>query len=169
MTNLQEIFLSELKDLFSAESQLLKALPKMAKAAQSPELAKAFEEHLTQTEGHKKRLEQISEILGEKLTGETCDAMKGLCEEGDGIIKDFDKSTSRDVALIAAAQRVEHYEMAAYGCTREIAKVLGHQDIMKLLDETLQEEGDTDKLLTKIAVSEVLPAALSDSKVPAKK
>lgn len=167
MTTIQEVFLSELKDLHSAESQLIKALPKMAKAAKAPELAKAFENHLVETQNHKERLVQIGEILGEKLTGETCDAMKGLVEEADGLIEEFEKSFSRDAALIAGAQRVEHYEIAAYGCTREMAKVLGHEDIVALLDATLQEEGDTDKLLTEVAVSTVLPAALSDSGVEA--
>jgi ferritin-like metal-binding protein YciE len=169
MTTIQEIFLHELKDLHSAESQMLKALPKLAKAAKSPELAKAFEDHLTETEGHKKRLDKIAEILGQKLTGETCDAMKGLVEEGNGIISEFDKSVSRDAALIAAAQRVEHYEIAAYGCAREMAKVLGHSDVAKLLDETLKEEGQADKALTKVAVSNILPAALEESKTPATK
>lgn len=169
MTNIQEVFLHELKDLFSAESQMLKALPKLAAAAKSPELAKAFENHLAETKVQKERLEKISELIGEKLTGETCDAMKGLVAEGEGIIDEFDKSFSRDAALIAVAQRVEHYEIAAYGCTREMAQVLGHKEIAKLLDTTIKEEGAADKLLTQVAVTNVLPSALSDSKITAKK
>jgi ferritin-like metal-binding protein YciE len=168
MTTIQEVFLHELKDLFSAESQLLKALPKLARAAKSPELAKAFEDHLAETEIQKGRLDKIAELVGEKLSGEACAAMKGLIEESNGIISEFEKSFSRDAALIAGAQRVEHYEIAAYGCTREIAEVLGHKEIAKLLDETIKEEGQADKLLTKVAVSTVLPAALEDSKVVAK-
>lgn len=169
MTTIQEVFLHELKDLYSAESQMIKALPKLAKAAKSPELAKAFEEHLKETEKQREQLTKIGEILGKKLTGETCDAMKGLVEEGEGIMKEFDESFARDAALIAVAQRVEHYEIAAYGCTEEMAKVLGHKDVAKILNEIQQQEGDADKLLTKIAVKNVLPEALTESKVPAGK
>lgn len=169
MTTIGEVFTHELKDLFSAETQLIKALPKMAKAAKSPELAKAFEDHLKETEKQKERLTQIGEILGEKLTGETCDAMKGLIEEGEGVIKDFEPSFARDAALIAVAQRVEHYEIAAYGCAEEMAKVLGHKEVVKILNEIQQEEGDADKLLTKVAVKNVLPEALKESKTPVAK
>lgn len=162
MTTLSEIFIHELKDIFSAESQLIKALPKMAKASATPELAEAFTTHLEQTKVQRDRLQQIGEILEEKLTGETCKAMQGLIEEGEGIVEDFDESAARDAALVAAAQRVEHYEISAYGSALALAKALGHEDVVALLEQTLQEEADTDKLLTQICESTVVPAALED-------
>jgi ferritin-like metal-binding protein YciE len=162
MTTLPEILEHELKDLFSAESQLIKALPKLQKASNTPELAEAFENHLMQTKEQKKRLQEIEKILSTKLTGHTCKAMQGLIEEGEEIVEEFDPSPARDAALIAAAQRVEHYEISAYGSARALAQALGHQEIAELLNITLQEEGDTDHLLTQIAESSVVPASLKE-------
>jgi ferritin-like metal-binding protein YciE len=155
LNNLNDLLIDQLKDLYNAESQLTKALPKMVKAAKNPELRKAFETHLAQTEEHVSRLEQVFESLGEKVKSKTCLAMKGLIEEGAEAIKEDAEPSVKDAALIAAAQRVEHYEIAAYGTVRRYAEQLGKKEAANLLDKTLQEEGDTDKLLTKIAESHV--------------
>ena len=163
MDSLEELFVDELKDIFNAENQLVKALPKLAKKAVSPTLKKAFTDHLKQTEGHVKRLEKIGQALGEKLTGKKCAAMEGLVEEGAEILEEDGQSAVIDAALIGAAQRVEHYEMAAYGTVRAMAETLGHDDAVQLLQETLDEEGAADKLLTQIATEEVLSAARSES------
>ncbi len=146
----------ELKDLFSAENQLLKALPKMAKKATAPSLKAAFTSHLKETEGHVTRLETIGETLGIKLSGKTCKAMQGLAEEGKEVLEEDGEPSLIDAALIGAAQRVEHYEMAAYGVTRAMAHSLGQTKIAALLQQTLNEEGAADKKLTKIAEDEVL-------------
>lgn len=151
MDSLKDLYVDELKDLYNAENQLLKALPKMARKASSPELKRAFEDHLTQTEGHVDRLERIFKGLGEKPTGKTCKAMKGLVEEGKEIIEEDGDGSVLDAALIGAAQRVEHYEIAGYGVVRTFASLLGEEDAMGLLQRTLNEEGETDKKLTKIA------------------
>lgn len=161
MDDLNELLEDELKDLFSAENQLVKALPKMAKKASSPKLQKAFSDHLKQTEGHVDRLQRIGEMLGIKLTGKKCHAMEGLVEEGKEVIAEDGKSVVIDAALIGAAQRVEHYEIAAYGTVRAIAQTLGHEKVVKLLQATLDEEGAADKLLTDISEGEILPAAES--------
>ena len=161
MTTLPEVLEHELKDLFSAESQLIKALPKMQKAATTPELAQAFETHLAQTKEQRARLQEVGKLLDINLGGHTCKAMQGLIEEGQEIVEEFDPSPARDAALIAAAQRVEHYEISAYGCARALAKALGHAEVAALLDTTLQEEGDTDKLLTDISLNNVVPASLN--------
>ena len=153
MDSLKDLYIEELKDLYNAENQLLKALPKMAKKASAPELKKAFQDHLAQTEGHVNRLEKIFKGLGEKATGKTCKAMKGLVEEGKEIIEEDGDGSVLDAALIGAAQRVEHYEMAGYGVVRTFAMLLGEQDAMGLLQRTLNEEGETDKRLTKLAES----------------
>lgn len=158
--NLSELFLHEIIDLYDAEHQITKALPKMKKAASSADLQTAFQEHLGQTEGHIKRLEQVFEIIGKKPKRETCQAMKGLVAEGDDIIKENPDSNALDAALIAAAQRVEHYEMAGYGTVRTYAQLLGHEDAADLLQQTLDEEGDTDKKLTKLS-QELNPEAIS--------
>lgn len=155
LNDLNDLLIDQLRDIYNAESQLTKALPKMAKAATNPELREAFETHLKQTEEHVNRLEQVFESLGEKAKGKTCAAMKGLVEEGAEAIKEDAEANVKDAALIAAAQRVEHYEIAAYGTVRTYAQQLGHKAAAALLDKTLQEEGDTDKLLTKIAESHV--------------
>lgn len=155
LNNLEDLLLHELKDLYSAETQLVKALPKMAKAASHEDLKAAFEEHLEQTEGHVERLNEISEILGKKLTGHTCKAMKGLVEEGaDLISEDADRSV-RDAGLIGAAQRVEHYEIAGYGTARCLAEQLGHDEIAELLEQTLEEEKQTDENLSELATSSI--------------
>ena len=121
---MQELLIDELKDLYSAEKQIVRALPKLAKAATSPDLKQALTNHLKETEGQVTRLEQIAEIVSKKLTGKTCVGMKGVLEEGSEVLEDTDKGTVRDAAMIAAAQRVEHYEMAGYGSAREFAKML---------------------------------------------
>jgi ferritin-like metal-binding protein YciE len=153
MDSLKDLYIDELKDLYNAENQLLKALPKMAKKASAPELKRAFQEHVTQTEGHVNRLEKILKGLGEKPTGKTCKAMKGLVEEGKEIIEEEGDDAVLDAALIGAAQKVEHYEIAGYGVARTFASLLGEEDAMESLQRTLNEEGETDKKLTQIAES----------------
>ena len=155
LNNLEDLLVDQLKDLYNAESQLTKALPKMAKAASSPDLKRAFENHLSQTEEHVNRLERVFEGLGHRAKGKTCYAMKGLIEEGSEAIKEDATPNVKDAALIAAAQRVEHYEMAGYGTVRTFAKLLGHSDTVTLLQKTLDEEGAADKLLTKIAETSI--------------
>jgi ferritin-like metal-binding protein YciE len=151
LSSLEDLFVDELKDLYSAENQLLKAIPKMAKAATSKELKAGFEKHLTQTEGHVERLEQIFADLDASPKGKKCKAMEGLVEEGAEVIAEDAEPEVKDAALIAAAQRVEHYEMAGYGCVRTYAKLLGNDDAVRLLQQTLDEEAETDKTLTKLA------------------
>src|ERR1700689_2344455 len=149
---LKELYLDELKDLYDAENQLVKALPKMAKAATSEDLRSGFEEHLEQTKGHVKRLEQIFTQMGEKPTGKKCKGMEGLVEEGKEMIEEEElEGEALDAGLISSAQRVEHYEIAAYGCVRTYAKLLGETDAAELLEQTLNEEKETDKKLTKLA------------------
>ena len=148
---LQELLIDELKDLYSAEKQIVRALPKLAKAASSPDLQQALLNHLEETKGQVSRLEQIAEIVGKKLTGKTCVGMKGVLEEGSEVLEDTDKGIIRDAALISASQRVEHYEMAGYGSAREFAKLLGLSDVARLLDETLAEEKNADKKLSAIS------------------
>lgn len=148
---MQELLVDELKDLYSAEKQIVRALPKVAKAASTPELREALLSHLEETKGHVARLEQMSEILGKKLTGKTCAGMKGVLDEGSEVLEETDKGTVRDAALIAACQRVEHYEMAGYGSVREFAKSLGYDEVASLLDETLAEEKSADKKLSGIS------------------
>jgi ferritin-like metal-binding protein YciE len=148
---LQELYVDELKDLYSAETQLVKALPKMAKAANSDELRQGFEEHLEQTRGHVKRLEEIFESLGESPKGKKCAGMEGLVKEGSEIMDEDFEGAVMDAALIGAAQRVEHYEIAAYGTAREFANLLGHSEHSSLLEQTLNEEKETDEKLTELA------------------
>ncbi len=149
---LKEFFIDELKDIYWAEKHLVKTLPKMKKAATSSELQKAFETHLEQTETHVTRLEQVFEMLGEKAVAKKCEAMAGITEEGEGIISETEKGTAtRDVGLIFAGQKVEHYEIATYGGLAQLAKTLGLQQASEILGTTLGEEKDTDQLLTKIA------------------
>lgn len=161
LETLEDLFVEQLKDLYNAENQLTKALPKMAKAATSPELKKAFQMHLAQTEEHVNRLEQVFEALGEKAKGKVCHAMKGLIEEGSEAIKEDADPAVKDAALIAAAQRVEHYEMAGYGTVRTFAESLGHEGAVKLLQKTLDEEGECNKLLTRIAETNVNEMAMA--------
>ena len=149
--SLNELYVDELKDLFSAENQLVKALPKMAKAASSEELRQGFEDHLEQTKGHVARLEQIFESIGESAKGKKCLGMEGLVKEGAEIMdEDFD-SDVMDAALISAAQRVEHYEIAAYGTVRDYAELLNQREQASLLQETLDEEKETDRRLTELS------------------
>ena len=153
MELLQELLTEELKDLLHAENQLVKALPKMAKAAKDPDLKSAFEDHLEETKGHVERLKQAFEMLEEKPRAKPCKGMAGLIEEGQEVItegKEMEEAPA-DLALIGAAQRVEHYEIAAYGTARAIAEQMERQDIVKLLSQTLAEEEKADKLLTQIA------------------
>lgn len=153
MPELQEFLVDELKDLLSAESQLVKTLPKMAKAAHNPKLKAAFVKHAEETQGHIERLKQIFEILGEAARAKTCKAMQGLVAEGLEMLeegKEKDESIS-DLGLVAAAQKVEHYEMASYGTARRIAEQLGNKKVAKLLQLTLKEEEKTDELLTKLS------------------
>jgi ferritin-like metal-binding protein YciE len=149
-----------LKDVYNAEKQLTKALPKMAKAASAPSLRTAFQDHLAQTKEHVARLEAVFKELGEKPGGKTCAAMEGLVKEGSEIIEEDPAPEVLDAGLIAAAQRVEHYEMAAYGTLKSFAKILGHTKAVKLLQATLQEEEKADQLLSEIAEGEVNPNAI---------
>ena len=149
--NLREMFVDELKDLYSAENQLLKALPKMAKAATAKDLRAAFEAHLAETKGHVERLEEVCAELDISPKGKKCKAMEGLVTEGAEWIEEDAEPDVMDAGLIAAAQRVEHYEMAGYGCVRTYAQLLGESKVAKLLQKTLDEEGACDKKLTQIA------------------
>jgi ferritin-like metal-binding protein YciE len=148
---LRELYIDELKDLYSAENQLTKALPKMAKSAAAEELSQAFEQHLEQTRGHVERLQQIFDALEEKPTGKKCLGMEGLIKEGTEILSEDYEDEVMDAALISAAQRVEHYEIAAYGTIRAYAKLLGESEHVSLIEQTLQEEKETDQKLTELA------------------
>jgi ferritin-like metal-binding protein YciE len=159
MDSLQELLVDELKDLYSAENQLLKALPKMAKKASSEQLKEAFTGHLKETEGHVKRLQQIGKLLEIDLGGKKCHAMQGLVEEGSEVLEEDGPDAVIDAALIGAARRVEHYEMAAYCATRGMAEQLGNDQVAKLLEETVNEEEAADEKLKAIAQDEVLPQA----------
>ena len=152
---LQELLVEELKDLYSAEAQLLKAMPKMVKKAQHPQLKKAFETHLRETEGQVKRLDQVFEILGEKAKGKKCLAMEGLINEAKEHMSEDMEEDVMDAALIGMAQKIEHYEIAGYGTARTYAKQLGNKEVQRLLQQTLDEEGKTDKLLTQLAESSI--------------
>ena len=151
VASIEELFINELKDIYSAEKQITKALPKMAKASTSPALRTAFESHLKETLGQIERLDQIFETLGKSPKGKVCHGMQGVIEEGAEVLEDTDKGNVRDAALISAAQRVEHYEMAAYGCVREYANLLGQKDAARLLEKTLEEEKAADEKLGAIA------------------
>jgi ferritin-like metal-binding protein YciE len=149
--SLKELYIDELRDLHNAENQLVKALPKMAKASSSDELREGFEEHLEQTRGHVERLEQIFERLNEKPRGKKCLGMEGLVREGAEIMGEDFEDEAMDAAIISAAQRVEHYEIAAYGTVRDFAQILGYDEDASLLQETLDEEKETDRKLTELA------------------
>lgn len=151
MNDLRDLYLHELTDLYSAESQLIKALPKMAKAASSDELRMAFQNHLEETENQVRRLDQIFEKIGQKPKRMKCKGMEGLLEEGKELMEEDASPEVMDAGLIAAAQRVEHYEIAGYGCARTYARMLGDQEAARLLQETLDEEGAADKKLTDLA------------------
>ena len=150
--SLRELFVEELRDLYDAENQLIKALPKMAAASSSPELREAFEEHLEQTRNQATRLEKIFAGMGEKPKGEKCKGMEGLVKEGSDLLKEDDMDPEvKDAAIIGAAQRVEHYEIAGYGTVRTFAELLGEDEATSLLEETLEEEKETDQKLTELA------------------
>jgi ferritin-like metal-binding protein YciE len=157
--SLQELYIDELRDLYNAETQLVKALPKMAKAASNDQLRKAFEEHLSQTEEHVSRLEQIFEELERKPSGKKCLGMEGLVKEGSETMKEDYADALKDVAIIGAAQRVEHYEMAGYGTVRALAKLLGETDHVSLLEQTLEEEKQADQKLNQLS-QEINPQAV---------
>ncbi|HAD85281.1 MAG TPA: hypothetical protein DCG71_10635 [Brevundimonas sp.] len=157
---LQTLFHDTLRDIYYAERKILKSLPKMARAAQSPELKAAFEKHREQTEGQIERLQQVFEIIGKPARGKTCDAIEGILAEGDEITEEYKDTAALDAGLLAAAQAVEHYEITRYGTLKRWAQVMGLKDAVKLLDETLQEESQTDEDLTAIADSAVNAEAL---------
>jgi ferritin-like metal-binding protein YciE len=159
---LKHLYVEELKDLYSAENQMVKALPKMIKAATSEDLRAGFEEHLEQTKGHVSRLEEIFKALGESPKGKKCKGMEGLIKEGGEMIEEDPSPEELDAGLISAAQRVEHYEIAGYGCVSTYAKLLGEDEAESLLRETLEEEKKTDSKLTELAESINLEAAGSD-------
>ncbi len=168
LDSLDKVLEDELKDLYSAENQLLKALPKMAKKASTPSLKEAFTSHLEETKGQVERLQKVGTILDIKLTGKVCKAMQGLVEEGKEVLEeDSDNKALIDVLLIGAAQRVEHYEIAGYGTARAIAEKLGQREVAQLLQETLDEESAADEKLTAISEGEVLAAAYRPSTSPA--
>lgn len=160
--SLQKLFVEELRDLYSAENQLLKALPKMAKSASSDELKQAFEDHLEETKEHVARLDEIFQGLDESPKGKTCKAMKGLVEEGCEILEEEGEESVLDAGIIAAAQKVEHYEIASYGTVRTWARLLGEDEAAELLQQTLDEEGEANKRLTELAEEIVNLEALSE-------
>ena len=165
LDTLENLYISELRDLYSAENQLLKALPKMAKGASSPELKNAFEQHLEQTKGHVERLEQLFEQLDENPKGKTCQAMKGLIEEGSEILKEEGEDSVLDAGMIVAAQKVEHYEIASYGSVRTFANLLGQDEAARLLQSTLDEESETNEILNRLAETVVNPEAVTETEL----
>jgi ferritin-like metal-binding protein YciE len=152
---LEDLFVETLKDIYYAEKQILKALPKMAREAKSPELKQAFETHRTETEGHVDRLQQVFELVDKPARGKTCDAILGIVEEGKEVMEEFANSPALDAGLLSSAQAVEHYEIARYGTLKTWAGQLGLKEAVKLLDQTLQEEIKTDKLLSQLATQQV--------------
>lgn len=151
VSSLKELFVEELKDVYDAENQIVKALPKLAKATSTPELRKAFEDHLEQTKGHVRRLEQIFEGLGEQAKAKKCDGLRGILSEGEDVISDGQEGPVRDAGLIAGAQRVEHYEIAAYGTVKNWAQQMNRTEDVRLLQQTLDEEKGADVRLTGLA------------------
>jgi len=165
LNTMKDLYIGQLKDLYSAEEQLTEALPKMAQAATSTALQKAFRDHLDETQSHKRRLEQIFSNLGVSPHGETCQAMEGLIKEGEDIINAQADSAVKDAALIASAQRVEHYEMAGYGTVRTFANELGENDAKDLLQATLDEEGSANKKLTSLAEGGMFSVGINDKAI----
>ena len=165
LDTLQKLYVEELRDLYNAENQLLKALPKMAKAASSEELKNAFEKHLEQTETHVERLEQVFEELDQTPKGKTCRAMKGLIQEGSEILEEEGDPSVLDAGIIVAAQKVEHYEIAGYGSVRTFANLLNQEKAAELLQATLDEESEANKLLNGLAETIVNPEALMESEL----
>ncbi|HEY8388210.1 MAG TPA: ferritin-like domain-containing protein [Parasegetibacter sp.] len=163
---LEKLFMDELKDILYAEKKLVKALPKMAKAATSEELKMAFNDHKVMTENQVTRLEEIFEMLGKRPTGKKCEAMEGLVKEAESVIEDTERSTmTRDVGLIISAQKVEHYEIASYGCLAQLARTMGLTEIGNLLAQTLEEEKETDMLLTEIAENNINVDAMEEEEI----
>jgi ferritin-like metal-binding protein YciE len=160
LESMHDLYVEQLRDLYSAETQLVEALPKMVEAANNPELKQGFQEHLAQTRQHVQRLEQIFDRLSVRPGGETCEGMEGLLKEGKEMMKMKGNPEVLDAGLIAAAQRVEHYEIAGYGTVRTFARMLGFDDAVQLLERTLQEEEQTDKRLTQLAESRINAEAL---------
>ena len=165
LDTLQKLYTEELRDLYNAENQLLKALPKMAKGASSQDLKDAFEKHLEQTKTHVERLEEVFEELGEKPKGKTCRAMKGLIEEGSEILEKDGEESILDAGIIVAAQKVEHYEIAGYGSVRAFAHLLGQNKAAELLQTTLDEESETNEILNGLAEGVVNPDALRETEL----
>jgi ferritin-like metal-binding protein YciE len=161
LESMQDLFLNELKDVYNAEKQILRALPRMAKAADAPALQQAFDKHLRETEGHVNRLERIFKSLGQAVRGRKCKGMEGLIEEGKEILEEKGAPEVIDAALISAAQRVEHYEIAAYGCLRAYAQLLGYDEADRLLQQTLQEEEATDEALSALGEGGINQAAVA--------
>jgi ferritin-like metal-binding protein YciE len=161
LDSLDKLFLEELKDVYNAEKQILRALPRMAKAADSPDLRQAFTTHLRETEGQVKRLERIFKELGQAPRGKKCKGMEGLLEEGKEVLEEEGEPAVLDAALIASAQRVEHYEIAAYGCLRTYAQLLGYSEAEQLLQQTLEEEEAADKKLTNLGETGINRAAVA--------
>lgn len=161
LDSLRDLLIEELRDLYNAENQLVDAIPKMAEAASSNELRSALSHHLEETRQHVSRLEQIFQQIGEKSSGETCEAMKGLIKEGEILVKAEGDPDVRDAGLVGAAQRVEHYEIAGYGTARSLARRIGENQIAEILQQTLNEEAEADKKLTSVAESQANAAASS--------
>ena len=161
--SMHELFVQQLKDLYSAEGQIVKALPKMAKGASSGEVTAAFEKHLAETEGQVDRLEQVFELIGKPARGKTCPAIDGILEEGSEILSEYKGAPALDAGLVGAAQAVEHYEIARYGTLIAWAEQLGHDDAVKLLQETLAEEEATDEALTALGEGGVNERAVSEA------
>lgn len=159
LKDLRDLYVEQLRDLYNGEEQIIKALPKMAEKVSNEELRNAFEQHLEQTKEQKRRLEQIFEEYDEKPSGHTCEGMKGIIEEGREMMKKKGNEDARDAGLIAAAQRVEHYEIAGYGTARTLAQRLGENNAVELLQRTLEEEKETDKKLSRLAEQTVNPQA----------
>lgn len=156
---LDDLFYDTLKDIYFAERQILRALPKMARAAQSAELKAGFEKHREETEGQVERLQQVFELIGKRAQGKTCEAIQGILAEGEEIIEEFKGTSALDAGLISSAQAVEHYEIARYGTLKTWAQTLGHKEVVTLLDQTLQQETATDKTLSQLATSAANPKA----------
>src|ERR1041385_1744879 len=165
LDTLEKLYIEELRDLDNAEHQLLKALPKMAKGASSPELKDAFEKHLEQTKGHVQRLEELFERRDESPKGKTCHGMKGLIEEGSEILKEEGEGSVLDAGIIVAAQKVEHYEIASYGSVRTFANLLNQDQAASLLQATLDEESETNEILNRLVEGIVNPEALSETQL----
>ncbi len=162
LDSIKKLYLAQLRDLYSAEHQVLATLPKMAEGASSDELKQSFEDHLEQTREHVERIEEIFHRLSEKPVGKTCKGMEGLIEEGEAMLKEKGPQAVIDAGLVAAAQRIEHYEIAAYGTVRTFARLLGEEEAADLLGQTLEEEGETDKHLTELAEEIVTSSALAE-------